>query len=105
MASSEWLVSAEAGPPWLCGFVCPASPPGFDTMILMGAMPGVSNIAWLKSLCFFVVEGMSVVGIFCSYCCDIGSLQKAVDRMLDAAFIIRLLLLPLVAELRLDTTL
>ena len=95
MASSEWLVSAEAGPPWLYGFVGPASPSGFDTVIFTRAVLGFSNDCLLKSICVFS-EDKSVE--ICFY--DSGSLQIVVD-----AFILGLLLPLMLAASRFDTTL
>ena len=101
MASSEWLVSAEAGPPWLCGFVGPASPSGFATMIFTGAVQGFTSDCWLKPspLCFFFFSEGIAVGSIC-FTSDSGSWQMVVGRILDGAF------LSLLAEFcRLDTTL
>ena len=95
MASSETLVSAEASPPWLYGFVNPASPSGFDTMVITGAVLGFSNNCWLKTFC--VVSEGKAVGICFSFS---GSLQ-----MFVGAFVLGLLLPFVLAECRFDTTL
>ena len=95
MASSEWLVSAEAGPPWLYGFVGPVSPSDFDTMVVTGAVLGFSNNFWLKT--FYVISEGKAVGICFSVS---GSLQ-----MLVGAFVLGLLLPLVLAECRFDTTL
>ena len=93
MASSEWLVSAEAGPPWLCGFVSPASPSGFDTMVCSGAVLGLSNNCWP----FCVLSEGKAVGICFSV---LGSVQ-----IVDGAFVLGLLLPYMLADCRFDTTL
>ena len=95
MASSEWLVSAEAGPPWLYGFVNPASPSGFDTMVVTGAVLGFSDNCWLKTFC--VVSEGKAVGICFSVS---GSLHMVVG-----AFVLGLLLPYMLADCRFDTTL
>ena len=95
MASSEWIVSAEAGPPWLCGFVGPASPSGFDTMVSVGAVLGLTKDCWLRPFCFDS-EGKTVGACFS----ESGTLQMAVG-----AFVLGLLLPLMLAVCRLDTTL
>ena len=95
MASSECMVSAEAGPSWLCGFVGPASPSGFATMVSAGAVLGLTKDCWLRPFCVDS-EGKTVGACFS----ESGTLQMAVG-----AFVLGLLLPLMLAVCRLDTTL